>query len=242
MGCGIHPPLRIPDAQTMPTPAFHYPFAPSYPSHPFHPSHPPDETILVYTVPLSRRSGATRIRRKRSVGCTSPPPPLPTQPPKIRCVQQGEGVDIERHGDIVNVAWTATEEWISYTVENKAGTIIQDVALLYATVGGSNGLALAIDLADPSGCSKLQTGDEKVICPLRGGLGGGTGGGEGVRGRREGVSAYTKGHVLVGGEGAGGRHVASLRYVQVGEGDVHVRGTHGYYDHGIKALMVSSAT
>ncbi|CAM9247557.1 unnamed protein product [Ectocarpus sp. 12 AP-2014] len=46
-------------------------------------------------------------------------------------LREGEGVDLERVGDtVVNVAWTAPGEWISYTVQHPGSeTVVQDVSV-----------------------------------------------------------------------------------------------------------------
>ncbi|CAM9259092.1 unnamed protein product, partial [Hapterophycus canaliculatus] len=79
--------------------------------------------------------------------------------------REGEGVDLERSiGGRVNVAWTEPGEWISYTVQHPGSkTVVQDVSVRYSTLGTSNGIALALDLDDPSECSVLGEADEQVI-------------------------------------------------------------------------------
>lgn len=79
-------------------------------------------------------------------------------------------MDLERSiGGVINVAWTQPGEWITYTVQHAGNeTVVQDVAVRYAVVGGSNGITLALDLDDPSECSDLAQGDEKVRCSRRG--------------------------------------------------------------------------
>lgn len=78
--------------------------------------------------------------------------------------QQKEGVDLERGFDnTINVAWTEPGEWLSYTVEHAGKeAVVLDVAVKYAVIGGSNGIALALDLDDPSDCPELESNDEKV--------------------------------------------------------------------------------
>eukprot|EP00752_Nemacystus_decipiens_P002207 g2098.t1 len=79
--------------------------------------------------------------------------------------RKGEGVDLERNTDgVINVGWTEPGEWISYTVQYPGNeTAVQDVAVRYAAVGASNGIALALDLEDPSECPELEEGGEQVI-------------------------------------------------------------------------------
>lgn len=77
--------------------------------------------------------------------------------------QVSEGVDLERHGNnLINVAWTEPGEWLTYTVENTGKHEVQDVSVKYAVVGASNGMVLAVDLKDPSDCTKLKEGDDEV--------------------------------------------------------------------------------
>ncbi|CAM9354034.1 unnamed protein product, partial [Laminaria digitata] len=76
-----------------------------------------------------------------------------------------EGVDLERGFDnTINVAWTEPGEWLTYTVEHGSKeAVVLDVSVKYAVIGGSNGIALALDLDDPSNCFDLEAKNDKVI-------------------------------------------------------------------------------
>lgn len=73
-------------------------------------------------------------------------------------------MDLERGFDnTINVAWTEPGEWLTYTVEHaEKKAVVLDVAVKYAVIGGSNGIALALDLDDPSNCPELEPKDGKV--------------------------------------------------------------------------------
>lgn len=73
-------------------------------------------------------------------------------------------MDLERGFDkTINVAWTEPGEWLTYTVEHAGKeAVVLDVAVKYAVIGGSNGIALALDLDDPSDCPELESNHEKV--------------------------------------------------------------------------------
>lgn len=105
------------------------------------------------TPPSQRRR--TSLKQAKQLAALGPCTPTPRSP------QSDEDVDLERYGNRMSVAWTAPGEWITYTVEND-GREVQDVAVQYAVVGVLNGLALALDLDDPSECGLLRAADDKV--------------------------------------------------------------------------------
>lgn len=106
------------------------------------------------------------FKSKPGYNAPSPSPNLGARPPRPTWTQE-EGVDLERTGNTVNVAWTVPGEWLTYTVQhNGTRASVQDVTVTYAVVGGSNGITLALDLDDPSECPDLIQGDDQVTLYL----------------------------------------------------------------------------